>query len=170
MLAAFDPSTTRFGFAFGDAHAPKPKSGVWRLPGADELLFDRTLGLAAESVSNLLKAIGASHVVIEAPIIVKLEESNAHTLGALLQLSGVVRAASYRAGCKIKLVPRISVLKIFTGKGRWDEPKDEVMAMCRALHWDFADDNAADACAAWAFGLHHFFQRPVHPLLARAVA
>jgi Holliday junction resolvasome RuvABC endonuclease subunit len=174
MLLALDASTTKFGFAFGRPEDRAPRSGVWRLPGAADIVLDQTLGMAAEQVTQMCRLIKATHVAIEAPVMMASSGSNSHTLAALIQISGAVRSAAHRSACHIVLVARSSALKHFVGHGRPEDPKASVQARCRQLSWDFADDNAADACCVWSWGCKHFWGKPldicVTPLFSKARA
>jgi RNase H-fold protein (predicted Holliday junction resolvase) len=110
-LLGLDLGTRKLGFAIGDPDS-SPKSGVMALPGADEHVFPRTLSVAADTVLSLCKIIRATHAVIEAPIIIG--GRSAHTMIALMQLTGAVRAAIYRAGCTVELlVPPQTVRKFW---------------------------------------------------------
>ena len=149
MIIGMDPSTTKFGIAFGGSLDAAPKSLVWTLPGAADNVFDRTLSSAALSVSELCRFVKATHIFIEAPIIIG--ERSAHTMVALMQLTGAVRAAGSRAGCRITMVAASTVRKHFVGSGRAKKP--EVVARCLLLGWRCTDDNAADACATWDYGM-----------------
>lgn len=54
-----------------------------------------------------------------------------------------------------------------------DAAKRETVRMCRALGWPADDDNAADACALWAYAGAHIDPRAAllpTPLFGRAVA
>jgi Holliday junction resolvasome RuvABC endonuclease subunit len=146
-----DPSTTRFGIACGGERDPRPRSFVWSLPGADDLNFDRTLSIAFGSAYELLIATKATDVFIEAPIIVS--DRSAHTMVALMQLTGAVRTAAARAGVRVHMVASSTVRKHFLGNGRPDDPKRAVKERCRLLGYEVADDNAADACAVWNYGI-----------------
>lgn len=156
-VAAFDPSTTKFGVAFGTERDGKPRTIVWQLPGADELVFDRTLGIVLDSVTSLLSVANVKLVAIEAPIIVAAR--SAHTMVALMQLAGVVRAASHKAGARVHMVASSTVRKHFVNHGRPDDPKRAVMERCRVLGWDVANNDAADAAATWSWLMSKSFPR-----------
>lgn len=149
IVVGLDPSTTRFGVAFGGPGDAAPKSLTWKLPGASDDVFDRTLSSASQSVTELCRFAKATHIFIEAPIII--DERSAHTMVALMQLAGAVRAAGSRAGCIIRMVAVSTVRKHFCGNGRAKKP--EVVARCALLGWRCDDDNAADACATWDYGM-----------------
>lgn len=152
-VVGFDPSTTRFGVACGSEADGAPKSFVWKLPGADERVFDRTLGLAFENALELFKVTHTTDVVIEAPII--LRDRSSHTMEALMQLTGALRAAAHRHGCTTLMVASSTVRRHFIGVGnlKSKDAKLAVQARCRLLGWAVEDDNAADAVATWSYAM-----------------
>lgn len=155
MLIAFDPSTVRFGVALGKPEDAAPKSLVWRLPGADAIVIDRMLAGVADSITSLCKVVKPTHVVIEAPIVTF--DRSAHTMIALMQLTGVARAMAKRGGAEIIMVASQTVRKHFVGAGRPENPKRAVIERCRLLGWEPEDDNAADAMATWCWGMSSLF-------------
>lgn len=162
MLIAIDASTTATGYAFGGPDDGSPKGGVWKLPGAEEHVFDTTLARAADSVSDLCRMLKAHHVVIEAPLMIVGNQNSAHTAMALMQLTGAVRAAAKRAGADVHLVGVSTVRKHFVGKGnlKKSEAKGIVMERCLLLGWDIgSDNNRADAAAVWAWGMSRYYPR-----------
>lgn len=161
MLIGIDGSTVRTGFAFGGIENGSPKGGVWRMPGADEIVFDKTLGGIYESVSILARNVGAEHVCVEAPLLLSDKDHAAHTAMSLIQLTGAIRAAASRAGCKVHLVAVSTVRKHFIGVGNLPgkEAKRRVQERCRQLGWSFEDDNQADANAVWAYGMARFYPK-----------
>lgn len=160
MLIAFDLSTTKTGFAFGSPRDSAPACGAWKLPGADDDVFDRTLSTLAESVGALCRTVKPQWAVIEKPLVIS--NRSAHTMVALMQLTGAARAAAARAGCRIRLIPPQTVRKHFVGNGFPENPKQAVMDRCRMLRWDVEDDNAADACACWSWGISTLYRAGVH--------
>jgi hypothetical protein len=170
VLLALDLGTRVTGFAFGPPEANAPKSGAYRLPGADDLVQLRMMATAGDSVSSLCKLIKPTHVCIEAPIVVP--DRSAHTMTALMQLTGVVRTAIYRVNPGIRETLRSSqtIRKHFCGHGRPENPKTAVMEKCRLLGWQVETSDAADACAAWSYGIGYFFGRGVHTELFRGAA
>jgi hypothetical protein len=77
-------------------------------------------------------------------------ESNAITHGLIWSARGVL---FLRGIYKIEMAPVNSVRKFFLGDGNLprEEAKYRTIQRCRALCWNPADDNAADALAAWAW-------------------
>jgi len=159
VLIGIDGSTTKTGFSFGGPNDGSPRGGVWKLPGADELVFDRTLASVGDSMSMLIRMIRATHVVIEAPLLLNDSQHAAHTAMALIQLTGAMRAAATRAGCRVSLVAVSTVRKHFIGHGRLPgaQAKRAVQDRCRQLGWAFEDDNDADAKAVWAWGMAKYY-------------
>ena len=172
-MIALDASTVATGFAFGGPGDGVPRGGVWKLPGADELVFDRTLSIVAESLSALAKMLKADHVAIEAPLLMVGPNHRAQTAMVLIQLTGALRAAAHRAGCRVHLISVQSARAHFIGHGRLprDEAKAAVQARCKALGWPFADDNQADACAVWSLAMARIYPKwapQTGPLFAAA--
>jgi len=152
-VVGFDPSTTRFGIACGGEKDGSPKSFVWKLPGADPHVFDRTLSIAFGSAYELLMATKATDAFIESPIIINA--SSTHTMMSLIQLVGAVRAAAARANVRTHMVASSTVRKHFIDSGglKSKEAKRAVIERCRLLGWPVEDDNAADATACWSYGI-----------------
>jgi Holliday junction resolvasome RuvABC endonuclease subunit len=156
VLIGIDASTTATGFALGGPSDGSPRGGVWKLPGAEDLILDRSLAMAAQSVSDLCRMMKAEWVYIEAPLILVNSQHAAHTTSALIQLTGAVRAAATRAGAQVRLAAVSTVRKHFIGRGDLKklEAKAAVMERCRMLGWDHGGSNdRADSMAVWAFGM-----------------
>lgn len=175
MLLAIDASTTATGFAFGTQNDGVPKGGVWRLPGAADHVFDITLARLGRSISELCKMLKVEHVAIETPIIAMGANNAAHTMAALLQLTGAVRMAAGMAGASVRMCAISSVRKTFVGQGNLKSAaaKAAVQARCKLLGWPFQDDNQADANAVWchAMSLQYPAWAPrATPLFGRAAA
>jgi Holliday junction resolvasome RuvABC endonuclease subunit len=175
LLIAIDASTVATGFVFGGPGDGAPRGGVWRLPGADEVVFDRTLSLAGESLQGLAQLVEAKHVAIEAPLHVIDRFHSAASASALIQLTGALRAAAHRAGCKVHLFAVSHARKHFIGTSHLngDEAKAAVMARCKQLGWAFQDNNQADACAVWALAMACIYPKwapQTGPLFAAAKA
>jgi hypothetical protein len=156
VLLALDLSSVATGFAFGDGSYTAPKVGVWRLPGAADDVFDRTLSVLGESILQLCRVIKATRVAIEAPIIAYGSQKNrsAHTAATMLLLTGVARGAAYTATKRnAALVASSTVRKHFVGHGFPDNPKKAVMDRCRLLGWQIDSHDAADAAALFAYDM-----------------
>jgi Holliday junction resolvasome RuvABC endonuclease subunit len=155
MILGVDASAVATGYAFGGPQDAMPRGGVWKTPGCDEHLFDRTLGMLASSVIAQSQVIKPKAIYLEAPFAKIDREHSEATAIALMQITGAVRAAANMARIKIHLCSVFNVRKFFIGTGflSRDEAKPRVMAKCKALGWSFADDNEADAKATWAYGM-----------------
>lgn len=154
MILALDLSTVKTGYAFGGVNDGAPKGGVWRLPRAADHVFDRTLAGIYESISSLAKLIKPQFVVIE-NFIMPTNDSNAHTIASLIQLTGAARAAGKNAGAEIILVGSSTVRKHFIGHGGLpsEKAKQAVQDRCTQMGWSFVDDNHADSIACWSWGM-----------------
>jgi Holliday junction resolvasome RuvABC endonuclease subunit len=161
MLIAIDASTRSTGFAFGGPGDGCPRGGVWPLPGCDEHTFDMTLARITESVGELCRMVRAEHLMIEAPLLLVDQQHAAATAMALIQLTGAIRAAAKRQGCKVRLAAVQTVRKHFIGTAHLKraEAKAATIARCKQLGWPVADgegrdsDDRADANAVWAYGM-----------------
>lgn len=172
-MLACDQSTTKFGLAVGDDTCGSPRVLVIKGPGADELRFDRFLMSVYETIYTLATMTKSTRCVIETPLL--LPNRSAHTAMALIQLTGVVRAAASKAGCEISLVAVSTARKHFIGRGNLPsaEAKKAVMERCRLLNWNFQDDNGADACCLWSWGMSTFHPKwspRSTPLFGRSAA
>lgn len=158
MLIAVDPNSKATGFSFGGPGDGAPRGGVWTLPGADEHVFDRTLRLAGDSLTELARMVKAKHVVIEAPLLLIDRYHSTDAAAALIQMTGALRGAADRAGCRVTLIAVSTVRKAFIGNGRLPgaEAKAAVQRQCRLLGWSYADDNVADAHAIWMWAMSNF--------------
>lgn len=161
MIIGVDASTVATGFAFGGPGDAVPRGGVWKFPGADELNFDRTLDMAGQSLHGLARMIGAKEVAIEAPMLKIDWKHSRAAASALIQLTGALRAAAHRAGCRVFLISVAQAREHFIGTARLggDDGKAAVQARCRTLRWPFADDNQADANAVWALQMARTYPR-----------
>lgn len=175
MLLAIDGSTTRTGFAFGDATMTAPRTGSWKLPGARDDVLDRTLGTVSDSVTAMCRLIRPTHGVIEAPI--HIPERSAHTMMALMQLTGAIRAALWRNGCLVRTTSSSTVRTHFIAKGNASKDVAERMILerCEKLGWAADNHDARDAAATWSWGMAEYFPGSPGalagartPLLARA--
>lgn len=152
MILALDLSTKATGAAFGEPTDRAPRSLLWRFFGASDGYLDRTLSAAIDSVTGICNLIKPERVVIEAPLVVF--DRSAHTMAALMQLTGAVRGAAYRSGCGVRTVSSQTVRKLFLGNGRPEFPKQAVLAKCELLGWHTESDDVADAKATWAWGMN----------------
>lgn len=157
MLIGVDGSTRRTGFAFAGPDARAPRTGVWVLPGAADDVLDVTLARASESLLQLCGLTRATHVVIEAPI--HIPERSAHTMMALVQLTGALRAAAARAGCVVRCVSSQTVRAHFIGHGNLKSADAErrIAERCAALGWAAETHDARDAAATWSWGMAEYF-------------
>ena len=161
-VLAIDASTTCTGYAFGGAGNTAPLGGIWELPGSDEMVFDRTLAMASQSVSSLCRlqremGTPIDFVVIERPIFITHGGSSAHIISHLMQLTGAIRAAAKLQQAEVRLYDVHTVRKCFLGTGngalKSKEAKAAVMRQCDLLGWRYADDNQADANALWFYAM-----------------
>ena len=155
MLLALDCSTVATGFSFGGPKDGSPKGGVWRLPGAEDHVFPMTCGRLARSIMDLCKMLKVEHVAIEKPIIAMGAKNAAHTMRALLELTGAAKAAANMAGASVSEPAIGSIRKSFIGVGNLNSAaaKAAVQARCKQLGWAFQDGNHADSNALWCHAM-----------------
>lgn len=161
MILALDCSTTCTGFAFGGECNGSPRGGIWKLPGADPLNLDDSLGKLSEAILGMAKFIGARHVCIEAPMRKIDRFHSTQSAMALIQLTGAARAAAWRAKAMIHLYPAGTIRKYFIGHGtlEGDVAKSLVQQRCTQLGWHFENHDHADAIAVWAYGMSQLYPR-----------
>lgn len=169
MIIGIDGSTVASGFAFGGPQDCGPRGGTWKLPGADEQVFDRTITMLGNSIMQLARMVKPTAIYIEAPFAKIDREHSEHAAVALMQLAGGMRLAAGLVQCRVELIAVYNVRKYFIGTGYLsrDEAKPRVMEKCKALGWTYSDDNESDAKAVWAYGMsiEHPGWRPNAPQL-----
>lgn len=112
--------------------------------------------MASDSLTSLAQLVRAQSVCIEAPLHVIDRFHSAASASALIQLTGALRAAAHRAGCKVMLVSVHAARRHFIGTARMNgaDAKAAVMQRCRVLGWDYqGNDNIGDAMAVWSLGM-----------------
>lgn len=155
MILAIDASTTKTGFAFGGPHDGAPKGGVWKLPGAEDHTFPLTCARLGRSITELCRMLKIEHVAVEKPIVAMGANNAAHTMVALMKLTGGIITVAAMTGASVSEPAISTVRKHFIGQGnlRSQDAKRAVMERCRLLGWPYQDDNQADANAVWAFAM-----------------
>lgn len=155
-----DASTRNLALAFVSPGSDKVRTALFKLPGADEAVFDVTLVRAAESVGSFCGLLKIKECFIEAPLLLVDGAHSAATAMALIQLTGAIRAAACRAGARVTLVAVSTARRHFIGTGnlKRDDAKQAVMQRCNELGWSIKnddgrdDDNRGDACAVYSYG------------------
>lgn len=144
---------TETGWALGRPGDDEPLSGTIRFAkkGASHNAIS---GKAIEWLIDFTTEHGIDEAVIEEevhkPQHKSSTSSNAVTHGLIWNARGVLWL---RGIYKIEMAPVNSVRKFFLGDGNLprEEAKHRTVQRCRALCWNPADDNAADALAIWAW-------------------
>lgn len=80
--------------------------------------------------------------------------ANAKTLRRLLGLAEIIDAIAWDYRLRCYQATAGEVCSYLTGKSNWggrDKKKAATIAAARQWGWAVADDNAADACAVWAY-------------------
>lgn len=161
MILALDCSTTCTGFAFGGEQDGSPRGGIWKLPGADPLNLDDSLGKLSEAILGIAKFIGARHVCIEAPMRKIDRFHSAQSAASLLQITGAARAAAWRAKATTHLYAVGTIRAYFIGNGGLPGPEGKrlVQQRCNQLGWPYQNADHADANAVWAYGMSQLYPR-----------
>jgi hypothetical protein len=136
------------GWAYGRAGDAVPDCGTWRLAGTGQL------GKSCAALENeLIDAVArfCPAVVVQERALV-VEDGAARFL---LGLSATVEHACYRLAVRCVSAAAGDIRRRVMGEARFPpgETKQRVMAFCRAAGWECCDDNAADACVVWKFGV-----------------
>ena len=174
-ILALDVSTVRAGFCTGAPDKGSPiGGGSWDLPGANEFVFDRTTGKLFKSVREIARLVRPEWIIVEA-YIAPSWESNFHTISALIELTGAVRAAASITGCKFKRISSSTVRSHFIGRGNLPSAKAKlaVQDRCDQLGWSYKDHDHADAIAIWSWGMSTYYREWAPrstPLFGRATA
>jgi hypothetical protein len=155
VILAIDASTTATGYAHGGAQDALPRGGVWKLPGADELVLGRTITMLGQSIMETARCVKPTVIYVEAPFAKIDREHSEQTAIALMQLAGGMRLVAGLLACRIELVAVYNVRKYFIGEGflSREQAKARVMDRCNDLGWSYQDDNESDAKAVWAYGM-----------------
>ncbi len=154
------------GWAFGPAGGV-PSSGIKRMgdPGCS---VGRFLQVFEEWLNDMLTVYQPQIFAFEAPLLRTGAggESNTSidTARKLLCLAGNAERIALDHDIPEHLVceaDNSSVCKDFTGRGHFagdrTAKKNLVMARCREMGWEPADDNAGDALALWRFMEKRFY-------------
>ncbi|HYF40897.1 MAG TPA: hypothetical protein VEA35_00490 [Ramlibacter sp.] len=158
-VLALDISTA-CGFAFDGADPQaKPRTGVWRVPASAAGDYG-TMGLALQRwLRGLVGMSGADLLAYEAPLVRAGSSfagapTNAETVRIQLGFTMAAQIVAAERNLRVAAAAVQTIRKHFCGSGHAKKP--EVMARCRMLGWDFADNNAADAAACWSWAKSQF--------------
>ena len=141
---------TAAGFAIGEPGG-EPRFGTHLLPSTGEDVG--AFGVAFEDwLSPLIKAERPEVVLYEAPSMFAKS-----TPATVIKLNGLAYDAEKickRLGVRCFKVNPSKLKKFFTGRGNAKKP--DMVATAKRYGWRVLDDNAADACAVWAWGVFCF--------------
>jgi Holliday junction resolvasome RuvABC endonuclease subunit len=132
-----------------------PVSGSLRIGRKGSSLI-RFLDAADVWLHDIIAVHRPTLLVIEAAFI-SPHRTSRDVAARLTTLSGLAQLQAFRAGLDESAICEASsteVAKFFTGHGRLgnsDEKKELVMRRCKALGWEPADYDEADALALWRF-------------------
>ncbi|MDC7784806.1 hypothetical protein PQJ75_00875 [Rhodoplanes sp. TEM] len=149
----------RLGWAYG-APGQKPTSGSVRLitPKQEEGIPEGELRRAVYRslrrwLSDFLIVNRTRMVTYESPVASMIHgNTNVQTVRLLIGMAEHVEEV-VPDGVELREGGISEIRKYFIGTGRppKNQGKKMVMARCAALGWQYADDNAADALALWAY-------------------
>jgi hypothetical protein len=163
-VLALDLASTS-GWAYGEPGAT-PEHGSIRFASkgaSHEAIFAKAAGWMV----GMIDAYHPELIVWEAPLPTSFSRgsTNTDTTSLLFGLPAVVGAAAYC--CKVFDVRKAetrAVRQHFIGQNpKRAKAKPMVMRQCRAMGWEVADDNEADALAVW-----HYMCALIEPKLAIA--
>ena len=137
-------------------------------PGGKPKAWSVDLGKGRGEDARFSKALVLTHELIERyrPDLIAVEAAIGGKFASafLIGVVACVRGVAANRGVPVRSYTSGSVRKHFLGRAlaKRDFPslkpaaatkaiKGEVIARCRLLGWEVADDNAADACALWDF-------------------
>jgi hypothetical protein len=137
-------------------------------PGSAPRVWTEDLGKRAPDEARFSKALWLTNklIVEHKPSLIAVEAAigGRDASPYLIGLLACVRGCAFNRGVPVKVYHRSSILKHFVGKALTarDFPglakakakfaiKEAVIARCRLLGWEVADDNAADAAALWDY-------------------
>lgn len=150
VILALDLST-HTGWAAG-REGDAPRHGVWELrDGA--INHGRYFSALAGQVEDAIRVFKPDLVVMEAPLphqAKKVQENSPNVVRVLLGFCAVVEMICYEQSVRCEEANVIDARQMVLGR----QPKDGkfgVMAWCRAMGWNPADDNAGDALLLWEY-------------------
>jgi len=153
-ILAIDGAATA-GFAFG-ATGEEPRFGSRCFTGSNasgEVVarFSRFLRVVVERDKPEIIAYEAPYFPMGFR---KGPPANAKTLRRLLGMAEIIDAIAWDHRLRCYQATTGEVCRYLTGKSNWggrDKKKAATIAAARRWGWDVSDDNAADACAVWAY-------------------
>jgi Holliday junction resolvasome RuvABC endonuclease subunit len=143
---------TETGWALGKP-GDEPRSGTVRF-ASKGASHPAILHAAGKWLSEFLLTEPVDQAVIEQEVRKRQGKSSLAADDLTLKLIGIAQEHLFGARVfKIEFAPVNTVRKFFIGDGgvERDKAKWQTVQRCRALQWDPADDNAADALAIWAW-------------------
>ena len=143
----------RSGFAHGEPGS-KPVNGSYRFARADATHAQIAADAMAWAIS-LLREVKPSIVVYEQPLPPNFTRghTNLNTALVLMGLPFLIGGIAYKLGIYDIRVARVSDVRCFFLGENMKSKTAKVLTLqrCERFGWEPVDDNAADACALWAF-------------------
>ena len=147
-ILALDLSS-RTGWAYGRPGDARPLCGVWVLPRGG---LGRMLASFENELDDAITVHRPRLLFVEAPL-PPGRQSGMLAVRQQLGLAGAAESTAYRHGLRYREQAASTVRRAVLGTARFapGTVKGLVLDHCRRLGWPAPDDNAADACLAWAF-------------------
>lgn len=146
-VLALDLSRTT-GWAYGGINDREPISGVWHLPGLDNL--GRAFCALVSELEAACSAYQPGWVIAERPLFEKRQTS-----ASLLQgLSYHAESTCFRLRIPFADESSTTIRARVMGRGRFPTgtAKDHVIAWCARQGWTGLGDDEADARVTWIYG------------------
>ena len=152
-ILALDLATVT-GFAFGKP-GERPRSGQVRFGSKDGSGRARCYREYREWLGDMMKGARFDLVVFESPSmnVMHVGKTNIETLKKLVGFTEHTEEFFYDTTVDLREANIASVRQFFLGSVRYkrEEAKRLTIEKCREYGWDVEGDNAADACALWAY-------------------
>jgi len=149
VIFALDPATET-GWALGSPDAP-PRLGTLDLSKRKEVSRGYMFEFFRRWLTETINTKGVTHIIFESPILTKFHNINMTRIaqGLDAHIEAAVTAHNDQSTHKVILIEATpgQMKKALTGKGNAN--KDAMMRMAWARGLDPANNNEADAFAAW---------------------
>jgi Holliday junction resolvasome RuvABC endonuclease subunit len=144
------------GWAYGVPGAPRPLTGVWKLP--THLGMGASYAALENELADFISDWQVAEVIMEAPLGEAMKAAgegrkNEASARQQLGLAALVLSECYRQDVPCLEEHVNTVRKAVLGTGRLPrvQAKAAVMTYCARMGWTVVDDNAGDAAILWAY-------------------
>lgn len=139
---------TQSGFCVGAPDNPNPEFGEFLIPPTSD-----DVGTFGLTFAGWLKPLIDQHkpelIIFEAPILP--QKTTPITARKLMLLAGLTEMMARHRKITCREGRASTVKKFFAGKG--NAQKADTRAMAKRYGWNVKSDDAADACALWAYAV-----------------